>query len=109
MPFKKNTCCQQCVNGRKFDARWLTKEINSPYASHAFLIKKDPFCNLRHYMESSVKLSLGKMPLVRRIWCQQCVNGLKSDVRWLTKETNSLNTLNAFLIKKDPYCICEAL
>ncbi len=44
MPFKKNTCCQQCVNGRKFDARWLTKEINSPYASHAFLIKKDPDC-----------------------------------------------------------------
>ncbi len=67
---------------------------------HAFLIKKDPFCNLRRYMESSVKLSLGKMPLMRRTWCQQCVNGGKSDVRWVTKEINFLNTFNAFLIKK---------
>ncbi len=44
MLFKKTTWHQQCVNGRKFDAGWLTKVINSFNASHAFLIKKDPDC-----------------------------------------------------------------
>ncbi len=49
------------------------------------------------------------MPLKTKTWCQQCTNGSKSDVRWLTKEINSLNILNTFLIKNNPYCICEAL